>query len=164
MAVAFQLCESHPRRPLTDHLVDVANRIRAARPRDQLLFWVALFHDLGKATTFFQSYLHGGDAPRDLRAHAQFGAMWLLSFLLEQRHEDPTISIIDVALAHLFVRRLHGRLDDLSEPLASRNALEATRLAEQMAATDVPGLSRWLGDLTRCFSAPQPTQPLIRLS
>ncbi len=165
MAVAFPLCESHPGRSLGSHLEDVANRVRTTRPSDQILYWTALFHDLGKATHFFQTYLHGGDAPRDLRAHAQFGAMWLLSFLRQQRSDGTPVFIVDLALAHLFVRRHHGRLDDLSDSMADRDSSETQRLAKQLAAADVPGLSHWLELAAQCAClAPDPTQRLIPLS
>ena len=65
MAFAFLHCESHPGRLLIDHLMDVRNRLVLG---DGLwLAWAALFHDLGKATSFFQAYLHGEYVSPELR-------------------------------------------------------------------------------------------------
>ena len=162
MAVAFRRCESHPGRALTDHLTDVATRIRTARPEDVVMFWLGLFHDSGKATQFFQAYLNGGDAPREFRAHSHFGARWLLTFLQQYRVEESSISIIDLALAHLYVRRHHGRLDDLCDSLADSDTREVATLVKQIDATDVVGGCSWLGgQLPFPCPAPDPTCRLI---
>ena len=164
MAVAFRQCESHHGRPLANHLLDVASRIRSVRADDIAAYWIGLFHDLGKATRFFQTYLNGGDVSRALRAHSRFGATWLLSILLQHRAEDPSISAIDLALAHLFVRRHHGRLDDLCDSLADSDAAELATFVEQIKATDVAGVCSWLRDqLQGCCPMPDPAYRLTPL-
>src|SRR5438093_1228836 len=101
MAPAFRQCESHPERLLSEHLLDVAGRLRA-RSSGRWLELAGLFHDVGKATSFFQSYLHGGSPPPLLKAHSEFGAAWLLEFLLRTQSRLPCI---EAALACLVVRR-----------------------------------------------------------
>lgn len=144
MAHAFQLCESHPGRPLTDHLRDVADRLQA---RPAVPIWLplaGLFHDLGKATEYFQAYLQGRAAPPELRRHAEMGALWLLEFLRQQHllSDSGEVSSIDAALAFLFVRRHHGRLDDLLDSLMV-DQKGAAQFQQQLVAMDVAGIQQW---------------------
>lgn len=165
MAVAFPHCESHLGRLLSDHLQDVAARIRSVRPSDELLFWTGLFHDIGKSTAYFQTYLNGGNASRDLRAHAHFGAIWLLAFMVQQRKAGLELGITDLALAHLFAKRHHGRLDDLIDSLAERDSSETERFEKQLSATDVSGLCRWLSQaIDRPCETPESSQRLLPLN
>lgn len=146
MAVpAFRQCESHPGRPLTDHLSDVADRLRVHSAVPVWLPLAGLFHDLGKATAYFQAYLQGNDAPRELKRHAEMGALWLLEFLRGHWLPAGKVSHVDVALAFLFVRRHHGRLDDLLDSLTTDQAGIA-RVQQQLAAMDLPGIQEWLAD------------------
>lgn len=146
MAVpAFRQCESHPGRPLTDHLSDVADRLRVRAAVPVWLPLAGLFHDLGKATAYFQAYLQGDDAPRELKRHAEMGALWLLEFLCGHWLSAGNVSHVDVALAFLFVRRHHGRLDDLLDSLTTDEAGIA-RVRQQLTAMDLPGIQDWLAN------------------
>lgn len=144
MAPAFLQCESHPGRLLTEHLRDVASRIRRSAPDCQWLAWVGLFHDLGKATDFFQGYLHGGDAPQRLRRHADLGALWLLEYLSTKLEQNAGLTLVEGALAFLFVRRHHGRLDDLVDALVEPQADELKLFTEQLQALDSASLQQWV--------------------
>lgn len=144
MAPAFQQCESHPRRLLTDHLLDVAARLQT---RPAIPIWLplaGLFHDLGKATEYFQAYLQGQIAPPELRRHAEMGALWLLKFLHQQHLliGSSKVSPIGAALAFLFVRRHHGRLDDLLDSLMM-DQKGAAQFQQQLVAMDVAGVQQW---------------------
>ena len=144
-APAFLQCESHPGRSLTDHLCDVADRLRVRAAVPVWLPLAGLFHDLGKATAYFQAYLQGNDAPRELKRHAEMGALWLLEFLRGHWLPVGNVSHVDVALAFLFVRRHHGRLDDLLDSLTTDEAGIA-RVQQQLTAMDLPGIQDWLAD------------------
>jgi CRISPR-associated endonuclease/helicase Cas3 len=124
---------------LTDHLLDVA--IRAGAPGESL--WLTgLCHDLGKATGFFQDYLHGAKTDPFLKAHALFGAFWLFEALAEGK---PTPEEILRATLHaLFVRSHHGCLDNLEEAF-SLNDIELGRCRQRLAAADLDGIAGWLG-------------------
>lgn len=144
MVPAFQQCESHPGRPLTDHLLDVAARLQT---RPAIPIWLplaGLFHDLGKATEYFQVYLQGQAAPPELRRHAEMGALWLLEFLRQQHllSGSGKVSPIDAALAFLFVRRHHGRLDDLLDSLMV-DQKGVAQFQQQLVAMDVAGIQQW---------------------
>lgn len=144
-APAFLHCESHPGRPLNDHLCDVAGRLRACKAVPGWLPVTGLFHDLGKATNYFQSYLHGEAAPLELKRHAELGALWLLGFLMEHCLPNGSLSAVEAALAFLFVRRHHGRLDDLQDSLLLDQA-GIDRVRRQVAAMDLRGIQEWLFD------------------
>ena len=123
-APAFLQCESHPGRPLLDHLTDVADRLRSCSGVPTWLPFTGLFHDLGKATSYFQDYLRGMNAPPELKRHSELGALWLLEFLRAHGLSSYKLSPLDAALAFLFVRRHHGRLDDLLDALTvDRNGI-----------------------------------------
>lgn len=140
---AFRQCESHPGRPLYDHLIDVAERLHARSAVPDWLPLAGLFHDVGKATVYFQAYLRGDDAPPELKRHSELGALWLLGFLLQEWLSSGRASPVDVAWAFLFVRRHHGRLDDLLDALTTdQKSIERSRL--QVAAMDVHGAQAWL--------------------
>jgi CRISPR-associated endonuclease/helicase Cas3 len=102
-----------------------------------------LFHDLGKATAYFQDYLRGRIVPRGLRRHAEMGAQWLLRFLYEHSIPDHSMTSIEAALAFLFVRRHHGRLDDLLDSLTSdQQGME--QFQQQLDAMDHSSIRDWL--------------------
>jgi len=144
MEHAFLQCESHPGRPLAAHLQDVAERISWLAPDCQWLRWAALFHDIGKATSFFQKYLYGEQVSRPLRRHADLSALWLLELLLPTSGDSPTLSIVDAALAFLFVRRHHGHLVDLVDTLEDMQQEDAKQFTTQLAGMDCAGAAQWL--------------------
>lgn len=147
-APAFLQCESHPGRPLTDHLCDVADRLRAHSEAPVWLPLAGLFHDLGKATAYFQDHLQGKAAPPELRRHAEMGALWLLEFLRERQLLPSNVSPVDVALAFLFVRRHHGRLDDLLDSLML-DQQSVDQFQKQLSAMDMAGIRQWLAHQLR---------------
>lgn len=154
MGPAFQQCESHPGRPLTDHLCDVAKKLEARPGVPAWLPLAGLFHDVGKATSYFQTYLRGGTAPLELKRHAEMGALWLLQFLHEHGFPVGDVSPVEVALAFLFVRRHHGRLDDLRDSLTiDKQGVE--QFQRQLAAMDLASVREWLtGQLRVPVSTP----------
>src|SRR5574337_511522 len=142
MVLAFQQCESHPGRPLTEHLCDVAGRLQSCSGAPRWLRPVGLFHDVGKATGYFQAYLRGASAPSELKRHSEIGALWLLHFL-STHPEYCGGSIAEIALAFQFVKRHHGRLDDLLDSLIFKSQ-SRERFQKQIDAMDVQGIQEWL--------------------
>lgn len=144
-APAFLQCESHPGRPLFEHLTDVENRLRSCSGVPTWLPFAGLFHDLGKATIYFQDYLQGKNAPLELKRHSELGALWLLEFLIAPGSSSCNWSPFDAALAFLFVRRHHGRLDDLLDSLnINRNGV--LRAQQQLGEMDIHGIRVWFSD------------------
>src|SRR5688572_21129513 len=112
MTRSFVQCESHPGRPLTEHLLDVAERVkRRGAVMGDPLWCAALCHDLGKATVFFQEYLQPGwKGDPLLKAHALFGALAVFELLFRDNDEDAALA---AALHMGYVRGHHGALADL---------------------------------------------------
>lgn len=143
MVPAFQQCESHRGRPLTDHLCDVANRLQSRPGVPTWLPLAGLFHDLGKATRYFQDHLYGRPASPELRRHAEMGAHWLLRFLYGHRISNCSATPLEAAMAYLFVRRHHGRLDDLLDSLTiDQQGME--QFQQQLNAMDHSNIRDWL--------------------
>ncbi|SEL42621.1 CRISPR-associated endonuclease Cas3'' [Haloferax larsenii] len=113
---------------LFDHLCDVRNRVdmivptEATTPDDESLRGVvrrlALVHDIGKATTYFQQYIgeHSGTPEHDaLRYHAPLGSFAAYYVLQETGHATATCLAGFIAVA-----KHHGRLPNAITYLFSR--------------------------------------------
>jgi len=144
MAPAFPHCESHPGRLLIDHLLDVRSRLDVGD--GYWLAWAALFHDLGKGTSFFQAYLHGENVSPELRWHAEVGAFWLMQFLQPIVSSGESVMAVHVALAFLFVRRHHGSLDDLLDGATYPDQHTLNRLQQQFGTMDATGIAGWFAE------------------
>lgn len=149
MALAFLHCESHPGRLLIDHLLDVRNRLGLGD--SHWLTWAALFHDLGKATSYFQSYLRGGNVTPKLRRHAEVGAFWLMQFMQPTLASGVGVTVVDAALAFLCVRRHHGSLDDLLDGVSLPDHRSLNRLQQQLETMDAEGIAGWSAE---CLGRP----------
>ncbi|WP_295584927.1 CRISPR-associated helicase Cas3' [uncultured Lamprocystis sp.] len=144
---------AHPGDPLPAHLERVAQRAAAgiaptARAEIRAIALVAgLFHDLGKATPWFQDYLLRSGRRSVLSHHAETGALlvwWYtaeLGWPLWQR-----------LAAFIAVRRHHGALTFQEWP----QLLELMRLEfhdpdcplrTQLAAMDLGGIHQWLATI-----------------
>ncbi|EGV32622.1 CRISPR-associated HD domain protein [Thiorhodococcus drewsii AZ1] len=152
-SLPFSETFAHPGDPLPAHLERVAQRAEAsiaptARAEARAIAFVAgLFHDLGKATPWFQAYLLHAGRRSALTHHAELGALLLwwytaaLDWPLWQR-----------LAAFIAVRRHHGALTFQDWPAL----FEQTRaewqdpespLHRQLAVLDVAGIHAWLTDL-----------------
>lgn len=83
-----------------------------------LMYLAASFHDLGKATSFFQAYIRNPDGEHDKRkSHALISALFVY-FITEKYFEETDINSVLKQLLSVFVfssvKRHHGRLDNLS--------------------------------------------------
>lgn len=141
---------AHPDDPLPEHLERVAERAAAsiaptARAEIRTIAFVAgLFHDIGKATPWFQDYLLRHGRRSALSHHAESGAV--LSWWYSGELNWPLWQRLAVFIA---VRRHHGALRFQAWP----DLLEQTRdtfrdpeqaLSMQVAALDLPGIHGWL--------------------
>jgi CRISPR-associated endonuclease/helicase Cas3 len=140
---------AHPADPLPAHLARVAARAAAsiaptAGAEIRAIARVAgLFHDLGKATPWFQNYLRGGRRS-PLTHHAELGALlvWWYSAALDW----PLWQRLAVFIA---VRRHHGALTFQAWPALLEQMRLALReddhpLHQQLAALDLTGIQHWL--------------------
>lgn len=141
---------AHPGDLLPVHLERVAARSAAsvapsARPEvSRIAFLAGLFHDIGKATPYFQDYLLRTQRRTALTPHAKSGAVlsWWCTGTLG-------LALWQRLAVFLAVLRHHGALNCESWS----QALESVRfdvgesdnpLAAQLAALDLSGIGRWM--------------------
>jgi len=111
---------------LKDHLLEVADKSRevvsskelslSILPQDKLAnisYIIGLFHDFGKATTFFQDYLIRGENS-DLSHHGLISALMAYCFL--QRSYDKRLAL----LGYMVIKKHHGNLES---PLESNERI-----------------------------------------
>ncbi|NEX15501.1 MAG: CRISPR-associated helicase/endonuclease Cas3 [Halochromatium sp.] len=149
-SLPFSETFAHPGDPLPLHLERVAQRAAAsiapsARPEIRAIALLAgLFHDLGKATPWFQAYLLQGGRRSVLTHHAELGALLLwwysaaLNWPLWQR-----------LAAFIAVRRHHGALRFQAWPALFEQTRAEWRdpespLRRQVEALDLNGIQVWL--------------------
>ncbi len=127
---------SHPGTPLIEHLSAVAQKGQELLARHtynfsfsgrddlfpvfkNLVYLATAFHDLGKATDFFQQYIRNPDAPHDRRkSHALISAMFV--YFLAKRYVnnfdlDEKLKELLPVFAFTAVKRHHGRLINISD-------------------------------------------------
>ncbi len=150
-SLPFSSSFAHPDDPLPEHLERVAKRAAAsiapsARTEIRAIAFVAgLFHDLGKATPWFQDYLLRNGRRSVFSHHAESSA--ILAWWYSGELSWPLWQRLAVFIA---VRRHHGALLFQDWP----QLLEQTRLnfsvdtdavlSQQIAALDLVGIHRWL--------------------
>lgn len=86
-----------------------------------LVYLSAAFHDLGKATTFFQNYIRNTEAPHDKRkSHALLSAIFVFFVTekyLQGKSFDNKLARFCSVFAFSTVKRHHGRLNNLSDEI-----------------------------------------------
>jgi len=132
---------SHPDKPLLEHSKEVANvAVEAIGCKSfnfgliesdlnfpfsgilpDLVYLSAAFHDLGKATSFFQNYIRLPQAKHDNRKnHALLSAVFVFyttEKFLEQRFGESVFSRLCSVFVFSAVKRHHGKLTNLSDEL-----------------------------------------------
>ncbi|MCK9583991.1 MAG: CRISPR-associated helicase Cas3' [Candidatus Cloacimonetes bacterium] len=147
---------SHPDILLGDHLAQVSNAgmsrfaSNAIFPEHARLLRVILsFHDLGKGSDYFQSYLLKAAPRSNLTRHSEFSALWACYYCMEKLKLDP----LDSLFAYVCVMSHHGNLDNFSEllcPDLSRDELK--QISEHTNYTELNAIQNSLG-LDVCLSA-----------
>ncbi|MDD3536280.1 MAG: CRISPR-associated helicase Cas3' [Candidatus Cloacimonetes bacterium] len=112
----------HLEKPLTSHLLNVANGAEARIQRlslncqylskteiATLAFRIGLYHDLGKASSYFQQYLKDAK-PSALTKHSLISAILLYYDLIDGGYSEETAAICFKA-----VQRHHGNLQTFGE-------------------------------------------------
>ena len=132
---------SHPDKSLLIHLTEVANVAVDSIKRKQLnllidfdgvetdiselitdlVYFASAFHDLGKATSFFQHYISNLDEVHDKRkSHALLSALFVYFVsekFLEPRKMNNELAQLLSVFTLLAVKRHHGRLGNLSDEI-----------------------------------------------
>lgn len=134
--------DSRPAVRLRDHLHDVADRVTHVVPADttvpagdrlrDVVRAVALVHDMGKASTWFQQHIGmvDGEPPDTVHTHHSLFGAFLAAYVLDQRgYGDETM----LAGTHAVLRH-HGTLGDCAETLFSRALPTDSRRTHQRQA------------------------------
>lgn len=141
---------SHPHKFLIDHLSEVANHCK--RFIDDLMLFVSdpvkkqvlydlaylegAFHDLGKATVYFQHYLLSkGHEVKGPKSHALISALFVKEIAKEYLSKTKLSDFEKSLFAHLVftsVKRHHGRLENFEDELYIEK--KSNELQEQINA------------------------------
>lgn len=116
-----------------DEIIDVTGII------PDLMYLAASFHDLGKATSFFQAYIRNPEAEHDKRKnHALISALFVYFITvkhLEKYEFDTTLKQLLSVFVYSAVKRHHGKLDNLSNEIILEPELQEL-LREQVNSID----------------------------
>ena len=153
--------KSHPGVPLVKHLQEVANNCQAVArtnttdfglsqsTKETIAYVCGAFHDLGKATTYFQNYLPPKSEPSSLKNHALPSAAFVFyvikEFCQSLPKEEKEKSILLASVCFTVVRKHHGHLEDISKEM--NISLKREELQKQYAAIDPESAQALIGTL-----------------
>lgn len=164
---------AHPDDPLPLHLERVAQRAAASvapvtcREIRLIAFLAGLFHDIGKATPYFQAYLFGKRQKSELTSHAKSGAV--LSWWYSGELGQPLSVRLGIFLA---VLRHHGalKMDTWYQALLNVQCdmeEEDPILLQQLSSLDLAGIQVWLNHVAERsdpYKLPTLSTPLTLVS
>ena len=141
---------SHPGVLLDEHLQEVANNCQAVtrnnttdfslsqHTKETIAYLCGAFHDLGKATSYFQNYLKTKSDSSGLKNHALPSAVFVFyavkKFSQSLSEEEQKKSIYLASLCFAVVRKHHGHLNNLDREMSVEPKRSALR--QQYAAID----------------------------
>jgi CRISPR-associated endonuclease/helicase Cas3 len=154
---SFSECWSHDGgRRLRDHLEQVARSIReelSSNPLDlpprfcDVAFLVGLFHDLGKASWFFQEKLRSGRDEGELSHHSLLSAVLSFHLIGDFFSKEESCNDKDFlqTAATIAIFRHHTDLKDWREE-SMRIFRDKELIKQQLERTDIEGMNEWLGE------------------
>jgi len=113
---------SRPGQTLLAHLQGTAEKARTIiegkhlnRDFTEVAYFIGAAHDFGKATTFFQQYVHPGGENVDTikKRHSSLSAFFCYH-LLQKQVESGSLDSRDALIGWYVIQRHHGNLTDLS--------------------------------------------------
>lgn len=149
------MLKSHPDKTLKDHLLSVANNCKnVLLPKTfgkmliskdvliDLCYYTGLFHDVGKATKYFQKYIENPEkTTSELKNHANLSALLAFVFINKLKKsfgvKNKDVENLLPYMVYVAIRRHHGYLHDFSGELPFE--LDKN-LSLQIDALDIDGL------------------------
>ncbi|GAB4290152.1 MAG: CRISPR-associated helicase/endonuclease Cas3 [Marinilabiliales bacterium] len=149
---------SHPDKKLIDHLSETAKialktvkhktynfsfdfeneKVNLTELLSDLVWFAAAFHDIGKATSFFQNYIRNPEEIHDKRkSHALFSALFVFFVIeefLKSKQINNNLKLLIAVLIFTAVKRHHGTLNNLANELFIEEYSEL--LVEQLNSID----------------------------
>lgn len=142
---------SHPGIPLEDHLIGVADLsdlflsekpLEIREKLNKVCRIIALTHDIGKATGYFQDYLHADDNEKEKLKknketwHSLFSSVCAYYLTKELSLSDEIYPVF----AFLAIKRHHGNLRDVRDDVLFDNS-DAKLLRKQLESIEDEGFS-----------------------
>jgi len=119
--------ESHPGRPLVEHLngvkdwgsylYEINNSSIVKGVPVSLLKNYLVFHDIGKATLYFQEHLKGKETEEKLKNHALISAVLFLWYSINTTQMEENKNDFYLLLAFMSILRHHSNLSSMSQVL-----------------------------------------------
>ena len=157
---------SHPGVPLIKHLQEVANNCQAVarnnttdfslsqRTKEILAYLCGAFHDLGKATSYFQNYLKTKSDSSGLKNHALPSAVFVFyavkKFSQSLSEEEQKKSTYLASLCFTVVRKHHGHLNNLDQEMSVEP--KRSELRQQYAAMDSEAIQDLIDKLLKDYA------------
>lgn len=159
---------SHPDKLLIDHLREVAtiatsvvngkgyrfalaNGTEVTQQHLADLVWIAgAFHDLAKATSYFQAYIRNPEGIQShLKNHAQLSSVftWFVaSQFCKQQFSNQLLSELIPALVLIAVKRHHGSIENLEKELLFSDT-DIENFSEQIESIDSESIEAIISEL-----------------
>jgi len=158
--IPFEQTEAHPQEALSLHLAETAqliqNSCNTGFRYGKYALLAGFFHDAGKATSFFQTYLKTGKKQGGLSDHALLSAH-LYAYAVNRFCTDPEKDYGGL-LGFLSIAKHHGNFGQDIPALISRyrDALErsGTILIQQLEAMDMEGLAQFINSKIQADKLP----------
>ena len=134
---------SHPEKLLRTHLISVYEtgmnnfyKHSVFAEYEEILKIALLFHDLGKASSFFQDYiLNQRPVNERFKKHSEISAVWAYIYLKKYLNKSDKEAII----AYILIRKHHGNFDNFRDNLI--NDLDTEDLITISSALDYQELN-----------------------
>jgi CRISPR-associated endonuclease/helicase Cas3 len=170
----YQL-KSHPEKLLIEHLSEVANIVKKSIEGksfcfslqfenkneninsliNNLAFLIGAFHDLGKATHFFQEYIKNPEKPHDQRKnHSLLSALFVYNIAkkyLENQNLTDNLRNLLAIFTFSTVKRHHGKLSNLDEEILI-NEEKQNLLVEQVQSINETKISQIINVLIKDYT------------
>jgi CRISPR-associated endonuclease/helicase Cas3 len=120
---------SHPGKLLKDHLIEIyeIGKKQVSEELQEIFKIIALSHDFGKYTTFFQRHLFGEVVDKDLSAHSFISALFG-AYISEKRNMGRK----NIVFIYSIITNHHGNIRDLKHDFKNNISLKKENFEKQI--------------------------------